>query len=140
MNDKAINKSHHSNETNKLSELTRRLERLEIKKANIEDRIKEIKENHSAKKPSSKPGLEQRRKSKVIPIPSKYVRFMKRVCHDCDHNRIRIGDRVEFITHAAHQPREGTVAYFTEYRVTVEDDKGYKYSKDSCSLRVLEES
>ena len=129
-----------TNTTDELTELTLRLEHLVIEKASIEERIRTIKSRQRVgSKAQGTSKTTQSKVKRVIPIPSKYTRFIKRICHDCDHNRIRIGDRVEFITHAAHQPREGIVAYFTEFRITVEDDKGYKYSKESCSLRVIEE-
>ena len=125
------NNDRRKHKSTKIDELTSRLKDLELEKAHIQQRLKEIE-------------VEQRTTvaSKVVkrppPVPSKYIQFRGRVCYDCDNVRIQAGDRVEFITHAAHQPREGTVAYFTEYRVTVECDKGYKYSKESCSLKVVQ--
>ena len=138
MNHKDDNESSQTQPTTKIAILTERLKSLEIEKTSIEEQFRAIRESHCDSKPKSVSKVKQCKPTRVIPIPSKYVHFLKQVCHDCDHNRIRIDNRVKFITHAAHQPRKGTVAYFTEYQITVEDNKGYKYSKESCSLRVVD--
>ena len=47
---------------------------------------------------------------------------------------IRPGDRVTFLSPTKFNATGGTVAYFTEFRVTVIDNQGRKISKDADNL------
>ena len=73
-----------------------------------------------------------------VVIPTKYHRFIALEKRDRTGQRIYIGDKVEVTTRYSRRGQVGTVAYLTEYKVTVLFDNGVKQSKDPSYIKVIE--
>ena len=125
-----------------IHKLTTRIERIDIKRDVLVNRLTELKHNRNQSNRRTN-STERVTTSELasrtrVTIPTKYHRFIALEKRDHTGKCIFVGDRVKVTTRYSRRMQVGTVAYLTEYKVTVLFKNRVKQSKDPSYIEVIE--
>ena len=149
--------SERSSYSSEAEDLVERLRELDIQRESITNRIRQLrnKRRNASYNPipivtgtgkdtrrffvgTIEERIEQLEAYSNYPIPRKYWIYIDRLIRDVEGRVISIGDRVHLIRTTSYDTITGTVAYFTQHRVTIVDSRGNKISKNGDGIRSLE--
>ena len=132
--------------SNEIKRITQRLAAIDLEKQQLEQRLNTL--QHIIERNTSEQTERHVDTPKVtasdlfartgVHIPPKYHRFANVIRKDTQNKRLYVGDKVEVSTKGNKSKYPATVAYFTEFKVTVLFENGLKSSREASSLRITE--
>ena len=126
--------------TNKIERITQRIAAIDLENQQLEQRLDTLQsivksnKERNADIPKVRASVLYARTG--VHIPPKYHRFANIICKDKQGECIYVGDQVEVSTKGSKVKQVATVAYLTEYKVTVIYDNRVKSSRELSSLLV----
>ena len=125
---------------NEIERITQRIAAINLEKQQLEQRLDTlqniVESNKERNADTPKVRASDLYARTGVHIPPKYHRFANIIRKDKQGERIYVGDQVEISTKGSRAKQVATVAYLTEYKVTVIYDNGVKSSRESSLLLI----
>lgn len=127
---------------NEIERIVQRIASLNLEKQQLEDRLETL-QSFTARRDNKREDITTKVTASDLAartgvhIPPKYHQFANLVLEDKTGKRLYVGDEVLVHTRGNRSKQTATVAYLTEYKVTVLYPNGVKASREASYLQIV---